>query len=592
MTKHFDASFRTTAWRFFLAAALAVSLSAQPAPDPAAAPARAAPLEKETETIDIGDGVTMEFVLIRPGSFQMGSERNQSDEKAVHKVTLTQPYYLGKYEVTQEQWEKVMGYNPSHFKGPKLPVENVSWEDCQQFLAALSKKVGRKFVLPTEAQWEYACRAGTTTHFSHGDDEATLGEYSWHSGNSDLTTHPVGEKKPNPWGLYDIHGNVFEWCQDWYYDVYPRGDAVDPKGPAKGTRRVIRGGAWLYVIDNHRSSDRGFSPPDYRINEYGLRCVLQIHEDAATESGASVAPTEVKDPIADVFTRLDAAVAAANKLYAEMLLAEAEKLSPADARLGSLRSRVADLRAPQEKVSVEIAPGVTMEFVLIRPGSFTMGSDQSPILNEKPAHRVTLTQPFYMGKFEVTQKQWTSVMGRNLSAFKGGASVIDAAQLPVENVSWLLCQSFMTALNQKNLGYTFRLPTEAEWEYACRAGSTGEHSFPEGAALEDYAWFGGNAEGTTHVVGTKKPNTWGLHDMYGNVWEWCQDHFNLYRGEAEIDPAGPDHSSAGTRVVRGGGWSNLAKHVNSTFRHDVSPEVVMRYYGFRVVATPVAGAKE
>ena len=595
--------FAAIGW-MMLGGALVSSGAEQPATTvpPAAPTAEVQPLAKteaaenlsETETLDLGDGVKMEFVLIRPGSFQMGSDRNQYDERPVRKVTLTQPYYLGKYEVTQAQWEKIMGNNPSHFKDPNRPVENVSWEDCQRFLAALRKKVARNVVLPTEAQWEYACRAGTTTAYSFGDDVEALSEYSWHSANSDLTTHPVGQKKPNPWGLYDIHGNVFEWCADWYSANYPRGEAVDPKGSAKGSRRVIRGGAWLYVADNHRSSDRGFSPPDYVINEYGLRCALLLTDvpsaDESTAGGAAPSSPPL-DPLAQLLARVEAELVKGNKLYAEILVDEAERRGAPEDRIFTLRTKITALPPPKETVTVELTPGVSMEFILIRPGTFQMGSEESPLLNEKPVHQVTITQPFYLGKFEVTQKQWTSLMERNLSTFKGAPPQRDPSQLPVENVSWNLCKIFLDRLTEKFPDYVFRFPTEAEWEYACRAGTTGQHHMPEGAALEDYAWFGENAEGQTHPVGSKKPNPWGLYDMYGNVWEWCQDPFAPYSAEPVEDPTGPDSSPSGTRVVRGGAWNNLGKHVNSTYRHDVGPEILMRYYGFRCVAVP-AGAQK
>jgi formylglycine-generating enzyme required for sulfatase activity len=551
--------------------------------------ANTVPELKATETIDLGEGVTMEFVLIRPGSFLMGSSRNSYDETPVHKVAITKPYYIGKYEITQEQWEKVMGSNPSLFKGIKLPVENVSWEDCQLFLAALRKKIGRRFALPSEAQWEYACRAGTTTTYSFGDDEARLDEYAWFASNSDLKTHPVGQKKPNPWGLYDIHGNVFEWCADWYSESYPDGDATNPVGVVTGDRRTIRGGAWLYVADNLRSSDRGFSPADYRVNEYGLRCVMLVDGDEQDDMKQTIAPATTnaqpgeRNPVA-LIAQLDAAIADANKYYAENLLTELEKLAPAEPRLASLRGKVAALPAPEANLVIDLAEGVTMEFVLIRPGSFTMGSDQSSLLNEKPAHRVTITKPYYIGKYEVTQKQWEALMSRNLSAFKSNPQRPDASALPVENVSWLLCQDFCAKLNEKLRGYELRLPTEAEWEYACRAGTTGEYNFGDGASLVDYAWFGSNSEGQTHSVGGKKPNAWGIYDMYGNVWEWCQDQYGPYSDKAEANPVSPSNSSSGTRVLRGGAWNNTPNHVNSTFRHDAGPDMLMRYYGFRCVA--------
>ncbi|NQT39791.1 MAG: formylglycine-generating enzyme family protein, partial [Planctomycetes bacterium] len=165
--------------------------------------------------VDLGGGVELDLVLIPAGSFLMGDDR----AKPVHKVRITKPFYLGKYEVTQEQWEAVMGSNPSNFKGAKNPVEQVSWDNCQQFLVKLNAKSGGqggKFVLPTEAQWEYACRAGSTGKFCFGDDEKQLGEYAWYGENSGSKTHPVGEKKPNTFGLHDMHGNVWEWCHDWY----------------------------------------------------------------------------------------------------------------------------------------------------------------------------------------------------------------------------------------------------------------------------------------------------------------------------------------------------------------------------------------
>jgi formylglycine-generating enzyme required for sulfatase activity len=225
--------------------------------------------------VDLGGGVKMEMVLVPAGSFMMGSDERTCD-KPVHKATITKPFYLGKYEVTQEQWEAVMGSNPSGFKGPKNPVETVSWDDCQVFLVKLNAKTGGqggKFVLPTEAQWEYACRAGSTTQYCFGDDEARLRDHAWYRANSESKTHPVGKKKPNAWGLYDMHGNVWEWCQDWY-GAYGAEAVTDPSGPATGSTRVFRGGNWFYPAKLCRSAPRYFYEPGRRSHALGLRVAL------------------------------------------------------------------------------------------------------------------------------------------------------------------------------------------------------------------------------------------------------------------------------------------------------------------------------
>ncbi|MCY2926365.1 MAG: formylglycine-generating enzyme family protein, partial [Planctomycetota bacterium] len=199
-------------------------------------------------TLDLGNKVTMKLVLIPAGKFMMGSPETekdrQPDEGPQHEVTISKPFYMGVYEVTQAQYEAVMGTNPSAFKGSENPVEQVSWDDAVEFCKALSAKTGKAVRLPTEPQWEYACRAGTKTRFGFGDDDTDLRDYAWFSGHSLSKTHPVGEQEPNAWGLYDMHGNVWEWCSDYYADSYANAKTTDPQGPGSGTDRVLRGGGW------------------------------------------------------------------------------------------------------------------------------------------------------------------------------------------------------------------------------------------------------------------------------------------------------------------------------------------------------------
>ena len=217
-------------------------------------------------TLDLGGAVTMKLILIRPGKFMMGEVDPQ-------EVTLTKPFYMGATPVTQAQYEAVMGANPSFNKGAANPVDTVVWDDAVEFCKKLSAKTSQAVRLPTEAEWEYACRAGTQTAFSFGDDESASGDYAWHNGNSGGTTHPVGQKKPNPWGLCDMHGNVWQWCADWFGD-YPKQAATDPQGPASGTARVLRGGSWNYAPHDCRSATRGSNSPEGRFVDFGFRVVV------------------------------------------------------------------------------------------------------------------------------------------------------------------------------------------------------------------------------------------------------------------------------------------------------------------------------
>jgi len=223
------------------------------------------------------------FILIPSGTFQMGSERGSDDEKPVHTVRLSRPFYLGIYPVTQRQWKAVMGSNPSRFQGPEHPVEQVSWDKVQEFIRSLNTHEGRAlYRLPTEAEWEYAARAGATGDYSFGDDVTQLSRYAWYEDNARGTTHPVGQLRPNSWGLYDMHGNVWEWVQDWYNNQEyarrtTRGTAVvDPAGPAAGSDRVDRGGSWLHTARYCRSAYRLDDAPGLRYGGLGVRLLREV----------------------------------------------------------------------------------------------------------------------------------------------------------------------------------------------------------------------------------------------------------------------------------------------------------------------------
>ena len=235
--------------------------------------------DPDTETIlataqaKIVNSLGMEFMLIPAGDFQMGSNNRGKDETPMHKVRISQPFYLGKYQVTQRQWKSVMGKCLDErgfgFPGEENPAERVSWEDVQEFIKKLNAKGEGTYRLPSEAEWEYACRAGTT-----GDYAGNLYEMGWYGSNSGSETHPVGQKKPNGWGFYDMHGNVMEWCEDWYdSEYYAKSPNSDPKGPSGGSNRVIRGGAWYSAAAVCRSAIRRNGTPSLRNLGLGFRLV-------------------------------------------------------------------------------------------------------------------------------------------------------------------------------------------------------------------------------------------------------------------------------------------------------------------------------
>lgn len=244
------------------------------------------PNRQQTQIFDLGFGITLEMVFIPGGSFQMGSPNSESvrddDEGPVHRVELD-GFWIGKYEVTQAQYRVIMGTNPSHLKGDNRPVERVSWDDAMEFCRKLSQKTGKRFTLPTEAQWEYACRAGTTGPFAFGNclstsDANYKGNYplsGCSKGRYLKSTWDVGSGRANAWGLYDMHGNVWELCLDWYgEDYYSESPRRNPVGPGSGSYRVCRGGGWNLYARGCRSAYRVWSAPSFTSGNLGFRLVM------------------------------------------------------------------------------------------------------------------------------------------------------------------------------------------------------------------------------------------------------------------------------------------------------------------------------
>ena len=215
----------------------------------------------------------MKFAWIPPGTFLMGG--NGQTPNPQHRVTLSKGFWMGITPVTQAQWQGVMGYNPSNFRGDDRPVEMVSWDDCQEFCAKMKQLTGKPVRLPTEAEWEYACRAGTTSEYWNGNGEDALKKVGWFSGNSSGETKSVAKLAANPWGLYDVHGNVWEWCQDWH-GALAAANQNDPIGSSNGSSRVLRGGSWNHAPADCLAAYRNYYAPAARRKYCGFRVCFRL----------------------------------------------------------------------------------------------------------------------------------------------------------------------------------------------------------------------------------------------------------------------------------------------------------------------------
>lgn len=495
------------------------------------------PRELKDEVFTV-NGVSFRMIAVKGGTFQMGATSEQGDdawkfENPIHSVTLSS-YSIGQTEVTQALWKAVMGSNPSSLKGDDLPVESVSWNDCQEFIKKLNALTDMDFRLPTEAEWEYACRGGNQSNGYEYSGSDSIEDVAWYYHNSNDKTHTVATKLPNELGIYDMSGNVAEYCQDWY-GAYSSANQTNPIGPNSGIMCVMRGGSWYGNSGSCRSFYRSRYSPDLGEGCIGLRLVLPVCD---------------KDLNGDDELNTVDIISVYNRIITH----------------GSYDC------GPDKTFNVN---GVTLYMVAVEGGTFQMGSDHFYGEGDyNIVHSVTLSD-YYIGQTEVTQALWKAVMGNNPSINKGD-------NLPVENVVWDDCQEFIAKLNALT-GEQFRLPTEAEWEYACRGGNKSMGCIYSGSDdIDQVAWYYFNSF-KTQPVATKWPNELGIFDMSGNVYEWCQDWYGEYSSSSQINPSGPINGT--NRVNRGGSIGFPAWHCCSYSRYGGNPKANYADLGLRIALT-------
>ena len=450
------------------------------------------------------NGVSFKMIYVRGGTFMMGATPEQGkdaedNENPVHQVTLSD-YFIGETQVTQSLWKAVMGTNPSYFKGDDLPVEEVSWNDCQIFIQKLNALTGKTFHLPTEAEWEYAARGGDKCQNFKYAGGNTIGDVAWYKDNCDDKAHSVKGKRPNELGLYDMSGNVWEWCED-RYDNYNVSNQNDPKGPLFGLDHLLRGGSRNDRARNCRVSKRFLRPGGHPDRYIGMRLALEKEQEDETKT-FNVGEVEFK-----------------------MI-----RVSGGTFRMG------AQSKDPNAD-----------------------NYDTEAYDDESPVHDVKLSD-YFIAETEVTQALWKEVMGTE-PLYDGGwkEKLGRGDSHPVYWVSWNDCQYFIRKLNAKT-GQTFRLPTEAEWEFAARGGNKSRgFKYAGGNMLDDVAWYSDNSDSRTHPVKGKQPNELKLYDMSGNVWEWCQDIYPM--GDYSISQSDISSCKAEglNRVLRGGSWDDYPR---------------------------------
>ncbi len=502
-------------------------------------------------------GVTFKMVHVDGGTFIMGdSDDVLADAIPAHAVTLSD-FCIGQTEVTQELWEAVMDNNPSRITGnKKRPVESVSWSECQTFISKLNEITGKSFRFPTEAEWEFAASGGNKSTNCLYSGSNIINDVAWYSNNSHGTTHPVKQLSPNELGLYDMSGNVAEFCLDWYYR-YSNQEQTNPIGPPSGNKRVCRGGDRQDWPADCRIIQRDEMDPLYNSPYVGLRLAmgysLLLEQTKTSLINGRTIKIRIFNGTRSYTCSSDDPEIASYKIEDDNLIIKGEKVGTAsitviDNSTKAKASIIVNVRPDPINIAIN---DLSFKMILVDGATFLMGATEEQVNGndyEKPVHEVTLSD-YCIGETEVTQELWHAVMGNNPSEFTGNRL------LPIENVSWDDCQMFISKLNEMT-GLSFRLPTEAEWEFAARGGK-GSNGFVYAGSnnIDNVGWCYGNSGYTPHPVARKSPNELGLFDMSGNVSEWCQDWYGPYSNEPQTNPIGPP--SGDERVCRGGSWNNM-----------------------------------
>jgi len=567
-------------------------------------------------------GPWVEFVLndicqrmrwINPGNFFMGALENErsfykqeswdqgffDQQIPQHKVTLTQGFWIFDTTVSQGLWQTVMKDNPSKFKHPENPVENVSWNDCQEFIYKINQQLpGLDLTFPSEAQWEYACRAGTGTTFSFGEEiDLTQVNFSSSDKKGEFLNKTAAVKAypPNPWGLYQMHGNVLEWCLDGLRE-FTENSVKDPLGATgAGTERVLRGGSWYGTARSCRSAARSRNRPDLRSVSIGFRCA-RVQASQAKEAQPAL---EGGSRTAEQGRFRVEGRGGASKVRVIGETQQAYLKLPQKASRLLLRSDREQLLL-QKRTKPDWASamgrdryGLWAEFSLdsehdtvvqrmrwIPPGQFLMGStddEEGRWKDEGPQHSVVISQGYWLFDTPVTQALWQVIMGSNPSNFKG-------LDRPVETVRWDDCQQFIDKINQLKPALQLILPSESQWEYACRASTSTPFNF--GTEISDAVVnYHSNQirlrELKTLPVKQLPANQWGLYQMHGNVREWTADRWhNNYQGAPEDGSVWEDDADP-RRVLRGGSWYFTARYCRSAARSRYRPDRRNDGIGFR-----------